>query len=243
MNKNKIDLIRENFVKICKVETRRNFINETVGGSYVNNSSMVVLNEMTVDRLLGKHYQTGFAIVSACRGDWSDNEMENRQINNQKTAELGNDIRQRGFSFVPVFGGFIENMGSENEQHVYESSFIILNYDTKGNELDFNDLKNFAVEMCDKFNQDSVLVKAPNGKPQYITRNNEVDMEFDGDVKINDLTQQYFTSFVKTQNLASNQSDRKQSRFTFESCYVNPVPQSLNERISRSKKGEIFLEK
>ena len=184
--------INEQFDKLCNTNLAKqyNLIKEYMEVGDTNTFPLQPLNEMTVDRLLGKHYNNGFIIISASRGE-NDN-----QTNNQLSKQLLNDIKNSGFSFVPVFGGFIENKGTENEKQVYETSYIVLNFDRNGNEKDFNALKNLAINLCKKYNQDSVLVKAPNGAPQYITQNGNVDMEFNGDVKINDLTQQYFSSFI-----------------------------------------------
>ena len=201
-----------------------------------NNSPMPLLTEITVNRLLGKHYNSGFAIVSASRSE------NTNQENNQLTKELFLKLKNNPYSYIPVFGGFIENKGSENEQHVYEKSFLILNYNKKGEELPFQDLKNFALEICSEYNQESVVLKSPDGNPKTLTRNGEVDIEFSGDIKINDLTQEYFTSFVKTRNVdKDNQDKRKQSRLTFEGVYINPPPASYPERYARYLSGEIFI--
>lgn len=229
--------INEQFDKLCNINLGKqyNLIKEYMEVGDTNTFPLQPLNEMTVDRLLGKHYNNGFIIISASRGE-NDN-----QTNNKLSKQLLNDIKNSGFSFVPVFGGFIENKGTENEKQVYETSYIVLNFDRNGNEKDFNTLKNLAINLCKKYNQDSVLVKAPNGVPQYITQNGNVDMEFNGDVKINDLTQQYFSSFIKTQNIDKNQDNRKHTRFTFESCFINPKPMTYNEGHIRHLKGEKFL--
>jgi len=231
----------KNFIKVKlreSVETikqPKNFLNE-IFGRLANDSEMIPLTEMTMDRLLGKHYNNGFSIISASRGDNTAAE------NNQKTNELFQNIKNTKFTFIPAFGGFIENKGTEEEKHVYEKVFIILNFDKFGNELPFEELQQFALEMCEMFNQDSVLVKAPNGNPKYLSRTGNVDNEFSGDIKINDLTQQYFTSFVKTQKLnKDNQEDRKKNRFTFEAVYLNPSPVTYSERHLRYLSGERFL--
>ena len=223
--------INEQFDKLCNTNLAKqyNLIKEYMEVGDTNTFPLQPLNEMTVDRLLGKHYNNGFIIISASRGE-NDN-----QTNNQLSKQLLNDIKNSGFSFVPVFGGFIENKGTENEKQVYETSYIVLNFDRNGNEKDFNALKNLAINLCKKYNQDSVLVKAPNGAPQYITQNGNVDMEFNGDVKINDLTQQYFSSFIKTQNIDKNQDNRKHTSF------INPKPMTYNEGHIRHLKGEKFL--
>jgi hypothetical protein len=213
----------------------KNFLKEIFNRG-ANNSPMPLLTEITVNRLLGKHYNSGCAIVSASRF------KNTNQENNQLTKELFLKLKNSNYSYIPVFGGFIENKGSENEQHVYEKSFLILNYNKEGEELPFQDLKNFALEICSEYNQDSVLLKSPNGQPQTITKDGDLDMEFSGDIKINDLTQEYFTSFVKTRNVdKDNQDKRKQSRLTFEGVYINPPPETYFERHARYLSGEIFL--
>ena len=213
----------------------KNFLKE-IFNREANNLPMPLLTEITVNRLLGKHYNSGFVIVSASRSE------NTNQENNQLTKELFLKLKNSNYSYIPVFGGFIENKGSENEQHVYEKSFLILNYNKEGEELPFQDLKNFALEIWSEYNQDSVLLKSPNGQPQYITRGGDVDMEFSGDIKINDLTQEYFTSFVKTRNIdKDNQDKRKQSRLTFEGVYINPPPATYSERHIRYLSGEIFI--
>ena len=66
---------------------------------------MPLLTEITVNRLLGKHYNFGFAIVSASRF------KNTAQENNQLTKELFLKLKNSNYSYIPVFGGFIENKG------------------------------------------------------------------------------------------------------------------------------------
>lgn len=234
MKKNKI--IKENFYRLTGIEVKKNFLLETVNISQ-NNSSMIPLNEISVDRLLGKHYDAGFIIISASR---NPEEASNHE-NNEKTKELANDIRNKGYSYMPVYGGFIENVGSDNEKEVYESSFLIFNFDRKGEQLDYKDLYDFGLELTNKYQQESFLSKEPGGSTKFITGDNKVDGVFNGDIKINDLADKYFTSLVKTKNMDSDQDNRRDSRFSFTEAYINPRPVTYNERIMRDMKGEIFL--
>ena len=71
------------------------------------------------------------------------------QANKPRIQSLINDIKASNFSYTPVYGGFIEkNLGGENEENVYERSFVIYPYDKQGNLQPFEELKAFAVEMC-----------------------------------------------------------------------------------------------
>ena len=127
---------------------------------------MKIVNEIGLNRLFNKHTENGYVMVSACRHDWSeDDEVENREINNIKTKELKDDIQKSGYQYIPVQGGFVEDDGTE----VVEKSFLIVNFRNKAGKGepagDFSKLKELAIELCGKFNQDSVLVVEPGGKP------------------------------------------------------------------------------
>lgn len=236
MNKeSKLNLVESESVTQVLGGVYKNFLKE-IFNREANNSPMPLLNEVTVNRLLGKHYDSAFVIVSASRPE------NTAQENNQLTKELFLKLKNNPYSYIPIFGQFITNKGSVNEQHVYEKSFLILNYNKKGEELPFQDLKNFALKICSEYNQDFVLLKSPNGQPQFIAKDGDVGKEYSGDIKINDLTQDYFTSFVKTRNVDKDSQDkRKQSRLTFEGVYINPSPETYSERHIRYLSGEIFL--
>ena len=188
---------------------------------------MKIVNEIGLNRLFNKHTENGYVMVSACRHDWSeDDEIENREINNIKTDELKDGIQKSGYQYIPVQGGFIEDDGTE----VVEKSFIIVNFRNKSGkgELagDFSNLKDLAISLCGKYNQDSVLVVAPGAKPQYITRTGDVDMEFN-DVSIRNNAEKYFTRIG---------GGRK---FSFMSETTQPG--TINGRRVREMKGEICV--
>ena len=154
---------------------------------------MKIVNEIGLNRLFNKHTENGYVMVSACRHDWSeDDEVENREINNIKTNELKRDIQNTGYQYIPVQGGFVEDDGTE----VVEQSFLIVNFKNKsGNGVpagDFSKLKDLAISLCGKYNQDSVLVVEPGGKPTYYTRTGDIDGQFMSKTA-RDAAQQYFT--------------------------------------------------
>ena len=244
MNKNNTwEQLNENFKKLCDLDLNENVkplerrpINEVwVNYRESNGHPIQRVDEMTVDRLLGRHYDSGFTIISACRGENGPEE------NNRRTRELLDSLKRSNFSFVPVYGGYVENKGTEEEKQVYEPSFVILAFSKEGKQIPFKEVYDFTLDAARKYNQEAFLSKEPGRNPRYVKQNEEVDMEFTGDVSVNDLTQEYFTSFIKSQNLDKNQERRRQSRFSFESVYVNPAPQTYGERYSRHRDGEIFL--
>ena len=149
-------------------------------------------------------------------------------------------MKQTDFSYTPVYGGFIENKGKENEENVYKRSFVVYNHHKDGSVGDFGELRQFALDMVRKYNQDSVLIQEPNGKPQYVKQKGEVDFGFDGDIAFNDLSQEYFTDLHKNSHKTMG-DDSSPTRFSFLESYINPAPQCYGERVSRARNGEIFL--
>ena len=222
-----------------------NFISE-IKGTTTNNGRMVSLNELNARTLINKHSKDGYVIVSPCRGydefgiDRNDTNASAKLAiaNKPRIKELINLIKASGFSYTPVYGGFIENLGEENEEKVYERSFIIYPYDKQGNLRPFDDLKAFALEMCKKYNQDSVLVKAPNSAPKYVNREGETDFELGANVSFNDFAQEYFTDLHKN---TQGKKAGKATRFTYTESYLNPAPCSLNESHIRHELGEKFI--
>ena len=160
-------------------------------------------------------------------------------INNQRVKELYNSIIENGFSFTPSYGGFIENQGTNDEETVYEKSFIIYPFNKEGKPLDFKVLYDFAIDAAKKYNQDSVLIARPGENPKYITQNGDVDMEFTGETTFNDTTETYFTDLHK--NTHKKGLEGKPTRFSFHEAYINPAPQCMSEATVRGKKGEIFI--
>lgn len=211
-----------------------------------NKSNIVSINETNAKRLLDRHTASGYAIISACRGraefNLGDSPNDTRklaEINQKRTRDLINDIQNNGFSYTLCYGGFVENLGSEDEENVYERSVIV--YATKRDGTnDAEALRGFAIEECKRFNQDSVLICMPNEKPQYIKQDGSVDFGFSGNVAFNDIAQTYFKDLHKNTQ-GKIKSGSKPTRFSFTECYIAPKPQGLSESHTRSLKGEVFL--
>lgn len=237
-----------NRIKQIVNEVVDNFLND-YRGSTNNHAKLVSINENNVKRMISTHSKSGYIVISPCRSgaDFGiDPEVGKAEadklahINKVRVKGMIDDIKKSGFSYTPTYGGFIENKGEENETEVYERSFIIYNHYKDGNEGDFNDLYEFGLMLCKKYNQDSFLVQAPNETPKYITKNGDVDFEFNGNMSFNDLSQEYFTDLHKNTN-KGDISNRKPTRFSFTEAYINPKPQCYSERHVRHLNGEVFL--
>lgn len=201
-------------------------MNNNVYESINNHSSLISLNEVKARTLIDKHSKNGYAIINACR---------------QRTRELIADVQSHGFSYTLSYGGFIENKGEENETNVYEHSVIVYAEKRDGT-INPEELFNFALEECNKFNQDSVLIKMPNDVPKYYKKDRSIDMVFPNDIKFNDLSQIYFTDLHKNTERKMKQGS-KPTRFSFTESYIAPKPQCYSEGHIRYTKGERFLQR
>lgn len=86
--------------------------------------------------------------------------------NSEVQAELKNtkslivDIRKSGYYYFPVYGGYKCNVCSTHVVHKgtdgivdkYEQSFFITNYKGKTLQDNFDELFDFAVKICNKYN-------------------------------------------------------------------------------------------
>lgn len=214
-----------------------------VNERFVSIGKLIESNIRLYDLIKGKHAEKGYCIVSACRGD------KTRIENNARTKQLAADIKSAGYSYMPVYGGYIEDDNGE----VLEASFVIFNYDNRGNSGDFNNLKSFAIDMCSKYDQDSVLICEPGNVPTYYNRNGQVvsDPSKSSDkVKVNDKNEPYFTKFKNkskqfTYDIAFPDEDDELTsslaRILSGYDYLRKRPVTYGERHRRWSYGEVFV--
>ncbi len=173
-------------------------------------------------KLLTVHSNKGYVIVSACRGDKTMAE------NNANTKRLQEDISNSGWSYKIVRGGFVENKGTDEEREVTEDSFVVFNYKRGDKQSDIDALETFAIEMCGKYNQDSVLVVRPDANPMYVTSSGDIDFELSGNVSIEQNIGEYFTRLGN-------------KRFSFNEI-KDSEPKTINGMRVREMKGEIMID-
>ena len=244
----KIIRITEHDLKESVMNSVNNYLNEYRSGTR-NNGKLVSINEGNIKRIIATHSNNGYIVIFPCRGgsDFGINPNNSKceadnlaNINKERMKEIIEDIKESGFSYTPLYGGFIENLGSENEETVYERSFIVYNKDKHDRERDFNDLFEFGLSMCRKYNQESFLVQAPNDNPKYVKQDGSIDFEFDGGKVFNDISREYFTDLHKNTDKNGDISSRRLTSFSFTEAYVNPKPQCYSERHARWANGEVF---
>jgi hypothetical protein len=199
------------------------------------------LVESSLNRILDTHTKNGYIIISSYRGG----DEKSDEQNTEDFLKIKKDVREYGFSYIPVFGGFIENIGKSNEREVREPALFVPNYKV-GTSSPFGDdslIKRMGVELSKKYNQDSFLYKPRGGeKAHYIDKNGNIEMTFNNKT-VNDLTQIYFTDLAKN-HYAKGKRDKglgkSTKRFSFtENVYLLKPPVDLND--AKKRYGELFF--
>lgn len=234
------------------------------------------IDEGGVNRILS-HGKYGFIVISANRSEiYSDNpnndlsdeyeewcKIEKRDVednknmnfwlqkrNKQADNDLLKDLKTSKFSYTPVYGGY---HGTDDVTDSFEPSYIVYNHAKEDSSayLNFNELYDFALTLCRKYNQDSVYVQAPNEAPIYVDCNgNKVSGQSSKNFKINDYTQMFYTTAKREKRSGKDYNDSlitQPQRFTadiqFESMYRKASPSTYFDRMKRYKLGEIFIDK
>ena len=235
----------------------------TVNGKDKN---VMPLSESSLNRML-EHGKTGMIMISACKSEIDDTNPELslrpafdryaesqggyesidsdalydeerdwlKRRNAAADRQLQDDIRSAGYTYSPAYG---EYRGS------YEPSYAVYCYDRNGNQLDFSDLRQFALDMCKKYKQESVLVQGPAQPPEYLDCDgNHVNIPLNGGVKIN-RDEEDFKTYPKRRRGGSFFSLTESSgprEYVFENLYIPLRPASYNENMRRRKSGEYIL--
>lgn len=182
-----------------------------------NKNKPILIEKVTLDRILQKHGSNGMINISANRSD------KPKEYNDQKTSSLIQDIKDSGFSYLPTYGGYRDKeKGIEDD---YEPSFVVFNYDAKtGKPRDFQELYRHAVEWCAKYEQHSVLIKAPNKAPIYVNGNGEkVNSTESNTYWKNDPKQEFFTSFKSKEEVDKEIREKLMGRYK-SYCHKNNIP-------------------
>jgi hypothetical protein len=199
------------------------------------------LVESSLNRILDTHTRNGYIIITSY---WGGGEKSDQQ-NKSDFAQIKQDVRGYGFSYVPVFGGFVEDIGEPTEREVREPALFVPNYKVATNKPYDDDslIRNMGIELSKKYNQDSFLYKPRDGeKAYYIDKNGNVDMTFNNKT-VNDLTQIYFTDLAKSHH-AKGKNDKgfgkSTKRYSFtENIYLSKSPVDLND--AKKRYGELFF--
>jgi len=194
------------------------------------------LAEINLARMFDTHHKAGYIIISAYRGgDIDPSQLELNKANNHL---LKGDIRKSGYSYFPVWGGFIEHDEETNKEiEVREPSFVVSAYSVGGIIKDANKLFELGKEWSAKYKQESFLYK-PSGEQKvayFISPDGKTLAKFESVSPTTDADA-YFTSLHK-----SKKRGKTTKSFTYKEriIYMAGPPENLNEAYIRH--NELFF--
>lgn len=158
-----------------------------------------------------------------------------KRRNAAATQQLQKDIKDAGFSYTPVYGGYKPKDGGEA---TFEPSYIVYCYNRSGDLVKFDYLEQFALAMCKKYKQESVYVQRPGEPPVYLDCDgNQMNSSSSDEFKFNRDQEEYFT----TKSRDKSNPQRFTADIVFENLYIPLRPGSYNENMRRRKSGEYIL--
>lgn len=172
--------------------------------TYNDDFRLYKLNEVSMMRLIGPHAQSGYVGISA----W-DNEGKSLAENKRNHESLRADIKKHGFSYANTYGGYKYPEGRVD----LEQSYLVFPFIYKNGEkidVPFEELKDFALQMCGKYDQHSVLIKGEGDAiPVYLDRNgNKVNKRASNLYWLDNLKKEAFTSLKKGKRSVLSGNDR-----------------------------------
>jgi len=195
-----------------------------------------LLTERSLSRVWRQWNDTGFAILSANRGERTP------AGNKQALQQLKQRVRQAGYGFIPIVGVWAE----EGEEPAEEPSILIpaarkaaLTEGPVGStrlgvpagvevDKDVILLRNLAIKWGQEFDQEAIVFSWPGGRTEVIDTKNSV-----GNVQFS------FSKFRPREIAPAYSKMKGPGSFTFESWYWGAPPRSWVEALRRKGEGEV----
>lgn len=215
------------------------------GGRYI---SLQPITEADLSRIATDYMDDGFIIITSDRSCEAEQGLPSGepcpedlaaaqiQINQENFPILQKAVRDAGFGYIPVLGGYKEQLPTEpGEPKQYvdtdepENSLLIHSRKKP------QELKDLGIELSKRFNQDSFFYKPPSdvdAKAYWIKQDGSIDMEF-SDFSYNDISQIYYTQLAKKPH---RRFTALPENFQF---YLRKHPVSVSE--ARRRYGETFF--
>lgn len=193
-----------------------------------NHCSPMLVEKITLDRIIKKHGDNGLINISAWRSE------KDEETNVENTRNLIKDLQNSGYRYLPGYGGYRDT--DKGEESFFEPSFNVFNYNTKGEPQDFEKLKNFGIELAKKYDQSSVLVKAPTEPPVWLNGDGQkVSKDETNQVFKNDPNQEYFTSLKSYDELESDKEVLLKNQYV-RYCKDKGIAPDFNKGFEQYKK-------
>jgi hypothetical protein len=181
--------------------------------------------ETSVSRLLTHFDKTGFAVLTAYRGE------KTKEENEANLAELKSKVRASGYSFIPIIGKGREQHPDGTETIASEPSIFIPD---KPRYDDVQDLRDLVVKLGNDYNQTSVLYKPKDGPVVEIKCSNGEILRTMPSFGAKEWAD-FWTQIVR------GSKSQKDVKVVFESVFYQiGNPESFIEGMSRQADGEIF---
>ena len=214
-------------------------------GRYI---SLQPITEASLSRIVTDYMDDGFIIITSDRsceaergipeGESCPEDLvaEQERINRENFPLLQKAVRDAGFGYVPVLGGYKEQLPTEpGEPKQYvdteEPEDSLLIHSRKRDA----DLKALGIELARQFDQDSFFYKPPSSvdaNAYWIKQDGLIDMKF-SDFTYNDISQIYYTQLAKKPH---RRFTALPENFQF---YLRKHPASVSE--ARRRYGETFF--
>ena len=123
----------------------------------------MLLNEVTLKRIMNGHGKSGYAVISAYKDENSPTE------NNRKTEELRQLLIKAPYTYIPVFEGYKELIDKSTEQTVngYKTYFMVFPIGREAFTRNLAAFEKFVIDMCIEFDQDSFFIKRSDEDAGY----------------------------------------------------------------------------
>jgi hypothetical protein len=168
--------------------------------------------ESNLNRILDHHTKNGFIIITSYRNEKND------KLNKKDFHALKIIVQESGYSYIPVYGGFIENKNTPEERIIQEPALFIPNRVVHSDRAEEDKLVEFGMMLCDYYDQESFFYQPENSdKAYYLDKDGNTDATFTGKT-VNDLTQIYFTDLSQKayeRNKRDKGFGKSLKRFTF----------------------------
>lgn len=157
-----------------------------------------------------------------------------KQLNLKNDKRLECEIKEHGFTFSKVYGGYHDPDGNADS---YEPSYIIYTQARTGEKLPFDVIRQFALDACAEFKQDSVYIQAPGEAPEYRDMHDrKTNKSQSKDFKRNRPDEEFFTT---TKRKSHGVPQRFTADIKFENFYVNSY--DYIDKMRRRQEGEVIL--
>ncbi len=215
------------------------------GGRYI---SLQPITEADLSRIVTDYMDDGFIIITSDRSCEAEQGLPagepcpedlaaaQAQINQENFPKLQKAVRDAGFGYVPVLGGYKEQLPTEpGEPKQYvdtddpEDSLLIHSRKKP------QELMQLGIDLSKQFNQDSFFYKPPadtDKNAYWIKQDGSIDMTFK-DFTYNDISQIYYTQLAKKPH---RRFTALPESFQF---YLRKHPVSVSE--ARRRYGETFF--